>query len=425
MADDAMYALVLLASLAAGAVLYSGMVPIQARAAFSAGIGVLVLCLCCQTQAIHAFFPAAMVLLVIMLLPKYLHGKLCLSISIGYLALARNLQLGAFTNAVLLILTLKLMSIGFDSQDGKLSSRSPILILQYLFCFNGMLTGPFYRFTAWEEVLVLPRTGHVRKSPPGAVARALARTIAAVAIWRGVAVFLPFSAVYDPSFGKATLLYRCVYAYLSCFQFRYRFYACWLLMEAVGLLVGHEDASNVQVLQCELAIVPSQYVNAWNTSVQRFLVDYVYRRVPACQRAARQLCTFLFSAYWHGIHAGYYLFFGGIAAMIAMEQLVGAPAARRVRTLGWAPAGGMRAFICNVACSAWTMCCFTWFGQAFHLKHTRDIQDMWERFHYVGFAVYLAPIPVALAIVAASSRMGSSPNTHVGVAPPKVASKAN
>eukprot|EP00965_Chrysotila_dentata_P250086 6209245-Pleurochrysis_carterae.AAC.2 len=220
MADDAMYALVLLASLAAGAVLYSGMVPIQARAAFSAGIGVLVLCLCCQTQAIHAFFPAAMVLLVIMLLPKYLHGKLCLSISIGYLALARNLQLGAFTNAVLLILTLKLMSIGFDSQDGKLSSRSPILILQYLFCFNGMLTGPFYRFTAWEEVLVLPRTGHVRKSPPGAVARALARTIAAVAIWRGVAVFLPFSAVYDPSFGKATLLYRCMYAYLSCFQFR-------------------------------------------------------------------------------------------------------------------------------------------------------------------------------------------------------------
>ena len=37
--------------------------------------------------------------------------------------------------------------------------------------------------------------------------------------------------------------------------------------------------------------------------------------------------TFLVSAYWHGIHPGYYLFFAGVALMVMIEQLVRAAAA--------------------------------------------------------------------------------------------------
>ena len=82
---------------------------------------------------------------------------------------------------------------------------------------------------------------------------------------------------------------------------------------------------------------PSALISGWNTSVQSWLKERVYRRLPkATPRSARMLATFAVSAFWHGVHPGYYLMFAGLFVMVGVEQLV----VVLVRQLEGAPALG-------------------------------------------------------------------------------------
>merc|ERR1719424_1164302 len=117
-------------------------------------------------------------------------------------------------------------------------------------------------------------------------------------------------------------LWRLCYFYLSSFQFRFRFYACWSLVEAAGVLCRFPHPSNVSPWECETATSPSLIIASWNVSVHRFLRAYVHTRLQLPSRPARRLGAFAVSAFWHGMHAGYYLFFAGLFAMVLVERLV-------------------------------------------------------------------------------------------------------
>ena len=55
-----------------------------------------------------------------------------------------NGQLSGLTNALLLLLTLKLAALGFDSSDGTAPAHSTRQLLQYICCFYGIFTGALY-----------------------------------------------------------------------------------------------------------------------------------------------------------------------------------------------------------------------------------------------------------------------------------------
>ena len=55
------------------------------------------------------------------------------------------------------------------------------------------------------------------------------------------------------------------------FQFRWRFYTAWTVIEVAGLLAGFALPTNVDVCGCELSTSPSGLIAGWNTSVQGWL----------------------------------------------------------------------------------------------------------------------------------------------------------
>lgn len=57
----------------------------------------------------------------------------------------------------------------------------------------------------------------------------------------------------------------------------------------------------------------------WNMTVQWWLAQYIYKSAPARSYVLRSAWTMLLSAYWHGLHPGYYLSFMTIPLCLAAE----------------------------------------------------------------------------------------------------------
>ena len=169
----------------------------------------------------------------------------------------------------------------------------------------------------------------------------------------------------------------------------------------------------VDIRATELCTTPSGYIAGWNTSVQSWLKVYVYRPLPkGTPRAARQLIVFLVSAFWHGIHPGYYLCFAGMFAMVNVEQLARAAFAPLLPPWVTHGVGGV---LLAFACHVWTMACFCFTGIAFNKLSWGGVLDAWASFHYYG--VWLTAVPAvvaALVLLTARPRKPSSQGDRRG-----------
>ena len=267
----------------------------------------------------------------------------------------------------------------------------------------------------------------MRTPQPVPTARALVgavlAAVGALLVWRGVASALPYRLVADSgaSVGASTaaaaddalwivrtlpslrdpayIWLRLCYFYASSYQFRWRFYACWLVMDVSGQLLGLAHPSNVEIAACELATSPSMLITGWNTSVQLWLKERIYRQLPrATPRGVRMLATFAVSAFWHGVHPGYYLMFAGLFVMVCVEQLVRAAWMRApMLDADRSPATAAAArFVGHV----WTMSCFSFFGGAFNLLGWRETLNLWRSLWFYGLWLAALPaLPAALWLV--------------------------
>ena len=148
-------------------------------------------------------------------------------------------------------------------------AESTLELVRYACCYHGLFTGPYVSHAEWHASMRTPRPLPSARS----LIRALLTALAALAVWRVVASSLPYQLVsavdvdaWDtwvprgvPSVlrGVAGFMSRLFYFHASSYQFRWRFYACWLVMEFSGLLVGLAQPANVDVGACELATSPS------------------------------------------------------------------------------------------------------------------------------------------------------------------------
>jgi len=152
--------------------------------------------------------------------------------------------------------------------------------------------------------------------------------------------------------------------------------------------------------------------------VHRFLRAYVHTRLQLPSRPARRLGAFAVSAFWHGMHAGYYLFFAGLFAMVLVERLVRAAAAAARRR----PNCCARTALPNPRCSSltqpcgpqarlpdrstwpaaprlacgvlqqwWTMATLTFFGAAFNRRGWSETLQVWVAVENYGFWLLALP----------------------------------
>ncbi|KAK4475064.1 hypothetical protein MN116_002158 [Schistosoma mekongi] len=86
-----------------------------------------------------------------------------------------------------------------------------------------------------------------------------------------------------------------------------------------NVIYNYNTINNLSVWGCEFAPTVRESMKSWNCSVQFWLANYFYGRCKA-SRNIRTLWTMLVSAYWHGVHAGYYLSFLTIPLALAAES---------------------------------------------------------------------------------------------------------
>lgn len=412
--DDLAFAAILVGSVLVSAALRYCPARIKADAAALCG-ALTILGACGPRNALHPLTSIALALAAMHMSPPRYHKAAAFVLSFGYLSYVRLLPSspGGPTNACMLLMTLRLSTA---------EAPSTAELLRYVCCYHGLFTGPYYSHAEWDAAMRQSRPPHISSR---ALTKASFAAVGALIFWRLVASQLPYRLVAAAPGGddaarvdvwitrvvpslhdEAAFWTRLLYFYASSYQFRWRFYTCWLIMTISATLLGFAETSNVDLRATELATSPSMYITGWNTSVQRWLKDRVYRQLPQrTPRAVRMLATFAVSAVWHGVHLGYALFFAGLFVMVGVEQMVrlawGDEAA-----VGDGAGGGWRAGARRVVSHVWTMGCFSFYGGAFNLLGWRETLHLWRALHFYG--IWLAALPALPAALRLWARRRAS-----------------
>ncbi|PAA48406.1 hypothetical protein BOX15_Mlig004510g2, partial [Macrostomum lignano] len=394
--DDWVYASLLLISLAVGPVFARGhlrsalpFLPASAAVQLVSAFGFLLCAAVCSSFMWHSVLVALVSASICSFGPRNRVHALCAAWCFGYLAFFRTCHLLGFTkpsphsNAVQLLMTLRMVGVAFEIVDTRRLERrlrdstddgerrslelqlrytgvSPKFwqIMLYAYAYPGVLTGPYYRFSIYRDLV--DRLQAPGAPPPPAVGAALWKRLAYAPLY-GVA-YLILSQWYFIDYARTDDLlvdsswaYRIYFMFAMFTTFRCRMYFAWVVSECVCMPVGlggypaaseprcgegptrlevleeqrqqrqsrpaidgagdlnksddisYESVHNIDEAGCEFAPTVQAGMKAWNRSVQHWLAAFVYRRVPG--RALRLPVTMAVSAYWHGVHGGYFLSF--------------------------------------------------------------------------------------------------------------------
>lgn len=341
------------------------------------------------------------------------------------------------TNAIMLILTLKLVGLAFEVHDEaveketkirddtkeamsrvenddkevieKSESVVPHLGDQIHYCLNhvGLIAGPYYRYSTWRSMYLDPWNPAVNGKPGVCEAAALAR-IRLVPLY--VVVFLvsgylfPLSVVDSDHWQESHgLVYKIFYMAPIFFTFRMRIYAGFCLSEVVCIMAGlgaypasskpkpgqgpslpvdykeHEQVNfeavhNINEWGVEFAPSMREALRYWNMTVQYWLVSVVYKRFPL--RSLRTTAVMLVSSVWHGVHPGYYLGLGSVPIFLVVEDIWRNKVRARLspRAQGWYDWGGW------IVRMRW----FEYLGMAFLLLRIDSTMTYWHSVNYCG-----------------------------------------
>ena len=265
LSDDIAFAIILVGSVVVAALLR--ICPISRRADAAALTGALAILVACgRANALHPLSAILLAIAVLCLAPPRHRSAAAFVVAFGHLAFVRLLPSppGGPTNAAMLLLTLRLSAVD--------EATSVAELVRYACCFQGLFTGPHLSHAEWDAAMRQPQP----LPPARRVGRALLAAVGALAFWRLIASQLPYKLVpgdasaevlakapawlapllprlaADPATdGPLSFALRLLFFYASSYQFRWRFYACWQVMELSGLLLGVSDVSNADVLAVE------------------------------------------------------------------------------------------------------------------------------------------------------------------------------
>ncbi|KAM9723381.1 lysophospholipid acyltransferase 7 [Menidia menidia] len=273
-----------------------------------------------------------------------------------------------FANAIQLLLTLKMVSVANEvhsfhvekKKDVSAFAKSPVIgglsqepslydLLSYSYCYIGIMTGPFFRFQTYMDWLRQPEPLALPGREPCLQRLKLVPLYGA--LFLAVNSVFPLAYVRTEEFLEENVFYRFFYMVAVFFVFRMRFYAAWCGAEAGCISAGlgcypekalskpgggptvnyspdstteeKYDFRTIQNIDCyntDFCVKVRHGMRYWNMTVQWWLHHYIYPNAPFRSYTLRAGWTMFISAYWHGLHAGYYLSFLTIPLCIAAES---------------------------------------------------------------------------------------------------------
>ncbi|XP_069942145.1 lysophospholipid acyltransferase 7 [Cherax quadricarinatus] len=452
--DDIVYLSLLIASIGFGQ-LYRRLGSPEVRKWVGTCVGVLLTLAVSGTHILHPLLLTATNILII----NYVSKSLCHAVSFwwsfSYLLFFRICHhLGleaapAHTNAVQMMITLKLIGVCFEVHDtwrkrGEAKKNddekraqlelelkyeevdpSPMDIFHYAFCYIGVLTGPYYKYRVYEDML--------QGSPVSSgldCLQATLRRIWVVPLY-GTAFlasdyFFPLSFAEDEViFKDYGFFYRIWYMTPVFFNFRMRIYAGFVLSECVCIMAGlgaypvacepkpgrgpskyealevrsekestkveynFETIHNIDEFGADFTPTVRAGMRCWNMTVQFWLASNVYKRLKLA-RPVREALTMLASAYWHGVYPGYYLSMLTVPFILAVEDYFDRLVRRRLGDSGKYAYDWFAWFV--------KMQNFAYMGMAFLLLRVDTTLHYWHSIGYIyhgllimmhGFAQYV------------------------------------
>ena len=335
-------------------------------------VGVIICLLVSGVHSLHLLLQITGTALIITCCPTSLSHQLSFLWCFSYLTAFRlSARLGlpeppAHTNAIILILTLKLVGVAFEYRDQVVAAKErndravpppPCLgdILHYSLGHIGLITGPYYKYSTWRG-LYQDNWNPGRQSAWGWGVCEAAAVRRAKNVPYYVTAFLlssylfPLGVVETREWQEETsLAWKMFYMMPIFFNFRMRIYAGFTLSECACIMAGlgaypetsvprpghgptrpdlleEKDLGEINfqtvhnIDEWGSDFVPSmrEALRCWNMTVQHWLVFIVYKRFPV--RSLRTAMVMLVSSVWHGVHPGYYLSLGSVPLCLLVSQ---------------------------------------------------------------------------------------------------------
>ncbi|KAM4652809.1 lysophospholipid acyltransferase 7 isoform 1-T3 [Discoglossus pictus] len=389
--DELTYLAVLLCSVPVGFLFKNGSP--QVKQLGGAAVGLLLTLLTCHINVLHSVITILGTWLILKISPRSCHF-LALGWTFTYLLFFRTVTYfgfpapSPFTNAIQLLLTLKLVGLANEVQEFCRSKKQEVSsfskpsvigvipsipslteIFFYSYCYVGLMTGPFYRYKTYLDWVQQLDSPSIPSWKP-LITRLKPAPIFGV-LFLIVSHYFPLDYVKTDQFYDCSFLYRLFYMVPIFFVFRMRFYVAWIFAECsciaasfgaypvsaksrpgggptveYALLERNSDGSKVDVeydyetvknIDCygaDFCVKVKDGMRYWNMSVQWWLAQYIYKNSPVKSFVFGSAWTMLISAYWHGIHPGYYLSFLTIPLCLASEGAIEAGLRRRLSDSG-------------------------------------------------------------------------------------------
>ncbi|XP_021002712.1 lysophospholipid acyltransferase 7 isoform X2 [Parasteatoda tepidariorum] len=289
-------------------------------------------------------------------------------------------------------------------------------IIQYSFCYAGLLVGPYYRFRTYEDLFKKPYSMNVSHSS------FLKKRIIVVPLYACLYLltdyFFPLEFASSQEIWTLPFMHRIFYVWPWFFSFRMRIYVAFVLGECICINLGlgaYPEKSNTQPgagptnlnalqeidndskalatatynfesircmneLASEFRPTMREGIRYWNMTVQYWLAIYIYRKTAA-PKPVKMLVTMFVSAIWHGVHPGYYLSLLGTPLLLISEIEV----EKAFRKNASATSQKIYDFIWYFI----KMQCISYMGVAFILLDIGVILHYWSSIYYTGHFLIL------------------------------------
>ncbi|GFU03661.1 lysophospholipid acyltransferase 7 [Nephila pilipes] len=227
-------------------------------------------------------------------------------------------------------------------------------IIQYSFCYAGILVGPYYKFRTYEDLFHKPFSSCVSHTT------FLKKRILVIPVYSCLYLLsdylFPLSLASSVEIWEFPFSYRVFYVWPWFFSFRMRIYVAFVFGECICISLGlgayPEKSStqpgagptnlnalkeiendpkslkmityNFETVRCmnemasEFKPTIREGIRYWNMTVQYWLAIYIYRKTAA-SKPIKMIVTMFVSAIWHGVYPGYYLSLLGTPLLLISE----------------------------------------------------------------------------------------------------------
>ncbi|KAI6177386.1 Lysophospholipid acyltransferase 7 [Aphelenchoides bicaudatus] len=281
----------------------------------------------------------------------------------GYLGFLRIIhwfglpRLEFITNAIQLIMTLRVIGLTYEIADSRSNTAQSLKKIQepttfeafnYLYSYTGIFTGPYFTYRTYHDAYLADF--NVRNGDLFLMIRPKISTLAwSLPVLLLMNVLAPLKILQEEESENYHPLTLFVLSALAFIYLRMRIYSAWMVAESICIISGigiypknqESETGNGPKRELEEGERVSEYdtrtidnldipsvensdgfrsgMRAWNRSVQFWLASYVYKRSP---KSIRMPYTMFISAFWHGVHPGYFMSFLTIPLCTTAEDIV-------------------------------------------------------------------------------------------------------